>query len=80
MSGKKKERTFETGLRELEDVLEAIESGDLELETALARYERGVALLRELNGLLDGAEEKVRVLTRDLGDEEDLDLPEEDGR
>jgi exodeoxyribonuclease VII small subunit len=63
---KKTERSFEDGLRELEEVLDAIESGDLGLEETLARYERGVGLYRELTGLLRGAEETVARLTRDL--------------
>jgi exodeoxyribonuclease VII small subunit len=77
MSAAKKERTFEDGLRDLEEVLDEIESGELGLEDALARYEKGVGLYRELTGMLKGAEEKVRVLTRDLeGGEREEDLEE----
>ena len=63
---KRPDRSFEEGLRDLEEVLGAIESGDLGLEETLERYERGVGLYRELTGLLRGAEERVAQLTKDL--------------
>ncbi len=67
MPAKKKDaRTFEEGLRDLEEALVAIESGDLGLEETLEKYEGGVGLYRELTGLLQAAEEKVAILTRDL--------------
>jgi exodeoxyribonuclease VII small subunit len=62
----KKKRSFEDGLRDLEELLEAIESGDLGLEETLATYERGVGLYRELTAQLRAAEEKVLALTRGL--------------
>jgi exodeoxyribonuclease VII small subunit len=37
---------FSEALAELESIVGALESGQLELEDSLARYERGVALLR----------------------------------
>jgi exodeoxyribonuclease VII small subunit len=81
MSPKKKPPTFEDGLRSLEEVLEAIESGELGLEDSLERYERGVGLYRDLTKLLTAAEDRVRVLTKDLEGverEEPLELSEED--
>jgi exodeoxyribonuclease VII small subunit len=37
---------FSEALAELEGIVSALEAGQLDLEDSLARYERGVALLR----------------------------------
>lgn len=56
------ELTFKEASVELERVVRQLESGDLELEDALARYTRGVELLRSLRDRLTHAEQKVQVL------------------
>ncbi|MBR3225157.1 MAG: exodeoxyribonuclease VII small subunit [Atopobiaceae bacterium] len=59
---KVEELTFREASTELEQVVRALESGDLELEDSLERYARGVELLKSLRGRLSDAEQKVRVL------------------
>lgn len=54
--------SFETGLAELESVIAALESGNAPLEDALAKYQRGVELLRFCEAKLSDAEQRVRVL------------------
>ena len=54
--------TFREAMAELEGVVGKLESNTLELEESLAAYERGVALLRDLQGRLTGAQQKVDVL------------------
>ena len=56
------ELTFKEASVELEQVVRSLEGGDLELEDALARYARGVELLRSLRERLSKAEQKVQVL------------------
>jgi exodeoxyribonuclease VII small subunit len=53
---------FEQALAELDTILRELEDGTTTLEDALARYERGVALLRTCYGQLRDAEQKVRML------------------
>jgi exodeoxyribonuclease VII small subunit len=53
---------FEQALAELERILRDLEDGTTSLEDALARYERGVALLRQCYGQLKDAEQRVRLL------------------
>jgi exodeoxyribonuclease VII small subunit len=53
---------FETALAELDRILRELEDGTTTLEDALARYERGVALVRQCYGQLQGAEQKIRLL------------------
>ena len=54
--------TFKEASIELEQIVRALESGDLELEDSLERYGRGVELLKSLRERLSSAEQKVRVL------------------
>ena len=54
--------TFKEASIELEQIVRALESGELELEESLERYGRGVELLKSLRERLSGAEQKVRVL------------------
>lgn len=60
--------TFKEASIELEQIVRALESGDLELEDSLERYGRGVELLKSLRERLSNAEQKVRVLL-DVTDE-----------
>lgn len=59
-------RSFGEGLTELESIVARLESGQLELEDSLEMYERGVGLLRELQGRLTEAQQKVTVLIGEL--------------
>ena len=56
------EMTFREASTELEQIVRALEAGDLELEEALERYARGVELLQSLRERLQDAEQKVSVL------------------
>ncbi len=57
--------SFESSLRELEAIVQAMEAGDAPLESALAAYERGVALVRQCQDTLTAAERKLQVLEND---------------
>lgn len=54
--------TIDAVLDGLESVVTELEGGDLPLEQALARFERGVALARQGSAMLDRVEERVEVL------------------
>ena len=56
------EMSFKEASVELEQTVRALETGNLELEEALERYDRGVQLLASLRERLAAAEQKVRVL------------------
>ena len=54
---------FEVALAELESILRELEDGTTSLEDALARYERGVGVLKACYGQLRDAEQRIRQLT-----------------
>lgn len=58
--------SFREGMEELTRIVNALESNTLELEESLEQYELGIALLRELRGRLDTAQQKVDVLMGEL--------------
>ena len=58
-------KRFDEALAELETIVAQLERGDLPLETALATFETGVALVRQLTQTLSAAEARIEVLTRD---------------
>lgn len=58
------EKNFESSLRELEQIVEQLEAGNLPLEQSLELFEKGVRLSRECQTRLDDAERKVEVLMK----------------
>jgi exodeoxyribonuclease VII small subunit len=60
------EISFGDALGELDEVVAALEGGQLELEDSLVRYERGVVLLRALQGKLASAQQRVSMLIGEL--------------
>ncbi len=55
---------FEEALQKLESIVEGMESGDLPLESLLARYEEGVKLAKICQDKLAEAELKIQQLEK----------------
>lgn len=60
---------FEAALKELEGIVEAMESEDLPLETLLRRYEDGVKLAQVCQTRLAEAEQKIVQLEQSVSGE-----------
>lgn len=60
------EMTFEQAFAALEETVEQLETGELALEDTLSLYERGQALARRCQDLLDQAELRVTQLGGDV--------------
>ena len=67
--------SFEKALGELEDIVAAMEAGQMPLQEALDAYKRGVALLRQCQQTLSAAEQQIRML--DANGMRDSDAPPE---
>ena len=63
---------FEKSITELETLVEAMESGDMNLETSLKSFEQGINLTRTCQQALDEAEQKVQILCADEQNLEDF--------
>ncbi|MCP3697242.1 exodeoxyribonuclease VII small subunit [Aliivibrio sp. S4TY2] len=63
MAVKKPENlSFEAAIEELDSVVNQLEGGDLPLEDALKKFERGIALARAGQEKLTQAEQRVDIL------------------
>lgn len=72
MATKKPENmSFEATVDELDTLVEQLENGDLALDDALKKFERGIALARAGQQKLTEAEQKVSIL---LAKDDDADL------
>ncbi len=60
---------FEEALKQLETIVEAMESGDLPLEGMLARFEQGVKLARHCHTKLQEAELRIQQLEKNAAGE-----------
>jgi len=60
-----KKKTFEDAMTQLEKIVQELESGDLELEKALKKFEEGVQLSKFCFDKLEETEKKITLLTSD---------------
>ena len=54
--------SFEQAITKLEDLIDAIESGEVGLEEAIVRYEEGQSLVKRCRAVLDKAEQRIAEL------------------
>lgn len=62
-AAKMDQMNFETALRELESIVEKLESGRIDLEQSIAIYERGEKLKSHCEKLLKQAEARIEKIT-----------------
>ncbi len=57
-----KVKTFEENLSELEGIVTALESGEIDLEESMKLFENGIKLSKSCQNMLNKAEQKVTIL------------------
>jgi len=55
----KQQMDYQSMMRELQQLLADMQDDDVDVDAALAKYERGRQLIKELNDYLETAENKV---------------------
>lgn len=58
------EMKFEEALKKLEEIVKALEDGDLPLDEACEKYEEGIRLSRTCAKKLEAAKKKVEILIK----------------
>ena len=58
-------KDFETALKRLEEIVAALEKGELTLEEAMSHYEEGMKISQYCSDRLEAAERKVEMLQQD---------------
>lgn len=58
------QKSFETLMSELEQIVEKLETGELSLEDSVSLFEKGVGLTKKCAKILEDAQQKVTVLVQ----------------
>ena len=65
MAKKTENLSFEESISALEHIVAELEKGDIPLDKALTQFEKGIALVRQSQGKLEQAQQKVSVLLQE---------------
>lgn len=57
---------FEKSLKELELIVRELESGDVNLDQSLKKFEQGIELYKKCRSTLENAEKKIKILSDSL--------------
>ena len=57
--------SFETAIKQLDDIVRSLENGDIPLDEALALFEKGVKLTEVCSAKLTAAEKQIKLLVKD---------------
>lgn len=57
---------FEEGIKELENIILKLESGETKFDEATSLFERGAEICKQLNSSLDCAKGKITIIKQEL--------------
>ncbi len=57
--------SFEEAIKELTQIVDKIESGEVPLQTSIEQYEQGMALIKHCRGILQAAEKKIEKVSQE---------------
>ena len=69
-----KEKKFEEALKELEELVKKLESGEIPLEEAIDKYTEATKLVKYCSDILNNATERVNKILADNGELKDFDV------
>ena len=58
-------KTFEQAMRQLEKIVQDLETGDMPLEMAIKKFEEGIKISKYCSEKLDESERRITLLLRD---------------
>ena len=58
-------KTFEMAMKQLEEIVQELETGDMPLEKAIKKFEEGIKISKYCSEKLDESEKRITVLLRD---------------
>ncbi len=56
--------SFEEAIKELTQIVDKIESGQVPLQPSIEQYEKGMALVKHCRGILQAAEKKIEKVSQ----------------
>lgn len=72
----KKEAKFEDKIKELETIINELESGEIDLESSIEKYTKAMALVKECDEQLKTIEEKVNQIVNENNELENFEITE----
>lgn len=60
-----KEINFEEAMKELEQIAKELESNELDLDTAVNKFEQGMKISKQCSEILENAEKRISILVKD---------------
>lgn len=67
-------KSFEEQMEQLEEIVGALEKGDLSLEDSVKKFEEGIKISNECNKTLEEAEKKITILVNKDGEMKEEDF------
>ncbi len=67
-------KSFEQEMEELEKIVAELETGKLNLDESVAKFEEGVKISKECNEMLENAEKKITMLINQDGEVKEEDF------
>jgi exodeoxyribonuclease VII small subunit len=68
-------KTFEAAMKQLEQIVKDLETGDMPLEKAIKKFEEGIQISKYCSGKLDESEKRITLLMRDSDGEKVSEIP-----
>jgi exodeoxyribonuclease VII small subunit len=62
---------FEDNMKKLEEIVDELEKGELNLDDSISKFEDGIKLSKECNKILEDAEKKITILLEKDGNIEE---------
>jgi len=74
----KKEINFEESIEKIEKIAEELESGKLNLDESIKKFEEGMNLSKKCSEYLENAEKKITMIINDAGNIKEENFVQED--
>ncbi len=68
-------KTFEIAMKQLEQIVQDLETGDMPLEKAIKKFEEGIQISKYCSEKLDASEKKITLLMQDSDRGEISEIP-----
>lgn len=62
MSEKEESKSFENLMQKLENIVQTLEKGDLNLDESVEKFEEGMKISKECNKMLESSEKRISIL------------------
>ena len=76
MAKEKESLKFEDKVKELEEIVNELESGEIDLDSSIEKYTKAMKLVKECDSKLKNIEEQVNKILKENGEIEDFSIEE----